>query len=362
MDNVMNKMNFDPTFLRAAAEAAAQAAEGATGADGVVSVDVVTAGAEALSVSNKTAETDLDKAKKASELEIPVIDAPDFKIVVKIDITRLTAILNIESDAEQAEVMRTVIDSQKGTISAESKKRLDKINDTLKKMDDAAKASIFQKIFGWVMVAVAALMAVALSVASGGVAIGAVVGAALALTFQVMNETKVTELILKKLAESIQNTFGCDKATAQMWATIVWTSCQLAASIAGGWGADKIASAVGGANKVLKTMNMAMQALREFSTKADKALKLVGLGSILMGVGSTAASTYTNYASGMSQAELQKFSAMLLRLQKMMEDNEEILNELMKLLAAGPDQLLKLLSGVIEVDKQIAENIGNPAC
>lgn len=299
------------------------------------------------------------KTEDKNEIEIPMIDSPDVKITVKIDVVRMTAILAIEADGEQAKNIQDLIKNDQGNIKSRNEQRMKKIEDSLKKMDEAAKASLFNKIFGWVMVAVAAIAAVALSVVSGGVALGPVIGAAIALTFQVMNETKVTEKITKAIADSIQNTFGCDKATAKMWATIVWTGVQLAASILGGIGADKIAGAamkgVGAAGTVLRTAKYAFNAL---SDNMQTVFRAVGTVTAELAIIGQVWSTSANYASGMAQADVTQFSALIKLLQQRLEEDEEMLKQLMQLLNGAPVDLEKMLGSALEAMKLIGENMG----
>ena len=305
------------------------------------------------------------------EVEVPLIDMPDFKIIVKIDPVRLTAILNIESTAEQAKNIQDIVKADQGNIKARTEERMRKIADTLKQMDETAKSALFNKIFGWLMVAVAVIAAVAMSVASCAVALGPVVGALIGLTFQILNETKVTDKILKAIADSIQDTFGCDKATAQMWATILWTVFEITASIAGGLGADKLASKL-----AEKSGSMFISAQDAFAKLAEKLGEQVGkifpklganMSKVLIAVGVISAlaaiagqtwSTIENYSLGLTESEVTKFQALIKLLKDQMEANEEMLKELMDLLNSAPEELLALIASALDAARQIGENIG----
>ena len=288
--------------------------------------------------------------------EIPIIDLPDFKLTVKIDPVRLTAILNIESTAEQAKHIQDVIKADQGNIKARNDQRLKKIGDTLKKMDDAAKASLFNKIFGWFMVAVAVITSIVLSVASGGLALGPVVGALLAVTFQALNEAKVTDKIVKAIAEDLKKNFGMDKETAQIVATVLWTVTQIALSILGGMAGGAAAEGLENIGKLALTSGM--DGIKALGKNAPKVFLAIGIVSGLAAIGATTWSTITNYLLGLSQSDTTKYEALIKMLQDRMEENEDMLDTLMRLLNEAPEELLELISAALDAEHLISENMG----
>ena len=317
-------------------------------------------GADLPKVLGGKSVNDVREAPGDDGFELPQLDIPDVKIAVKVDVVRMTMILTIESDAEQAKNIQDIVKADQGNIKARNEQRMKKVGDSLKKMDDAAKASIFQKIFGWLMVAVAAIAAVAMSIASGGVALGPLIGAGLAVTFQALNEAKVTDKIIKAIADKIQQNHGTDAAQARMWATIIWTAVQLAASLAGGFGVDKLVSkAVDGINTTERVLRTAGEALKDLLGESWKTVATVTGGvSLSAGIGGTAWATAEGYASGTAQSAVTKFGALIQLLKARMEEDEDMLKQLMNLLDASPKRLLDLMTASVDAQKLISMNIG----
>ena len=293
------------------------------------------------------------------ELDKPVI-------TVKVDIARLVAILKLDTDETQSKELKKQIDLKKGQIEKRNTDRMAKIDETLKQMDKARNASIWQKITGWAMTVFAVAVAVGMCVATGGVALGPLVGAGLAIGFQLMNTIPVnkdgqtvTEKIIEDMAVSIQNTFGCDKATAQMWSSIIWTACQIIASIACGKFADMGAGAL--ANKGFEAFVTAKTAFQAFSSTAKI---VVGTGTAVMtlgGLGISGHSIAVNKGSGDANADLTEFEAILKALQNALKTSEDELAEILKALMSGPDAVIKMLESADEASKLIAMKTGQMA-
>lgn len=296
------------------------------------------------------------------QFDVPIIDTPNVKITVKIDLARMSAILNIEAEGEQAKTLQEIIESEKGNIVARTKERMENVEKTLKDMDKAAHASIFQKIFGWIAVAIAIAVAAVMSVASGGLALGPAVGALIGLTFQLMNTIKVdgktlTQNIIEKMADSIQKTFGCDRAAAELAANIIWMVTELAVSLLGGIGADKLATKIGGANKFIKPFSVAWKALEKVEN-AQRTIKWVGLLTGLTGVGSATWSGITARNCSKDEAESEFIKAFLQQLKKVMEDTEDFAEVLLKIILGNTGRLEAQLEEALSCSEDIVRNIG----
>lgn len=277
------------------------------------------------------------------------IEVADESAIGRVDLVHMTMLLKMQTDERQAKTIQDQIEADKSSISTRSKERMAKVDKTLKEMDKAAKASIFKKIFGWIGAIVAVAMAAVLSIASGGVAVGAVIGAVLAVSMQVMEETGATDKLMKALAKSIQDTFGCDKQTAQIWATAIFAVSMCALSI----------GSLGGAGKT------AMNIANNMSTLAAKAFKLTQIATqVTMQVGGLAASaatSVTGYQSQMAQADLTETNAVLKHYQQALEENQDRLEEIIKLLLSGGEAVAEALESTNDSNDFIAEQMGRMA-
>ena len=80
---------------------------------------------------------------------------------------------------------RDRIATNKDSFAKEHEHRTEKINKSIADMDKAEKSRKASRIFGWLMAAVAVIVAVVACVATGGLAIGPLVGALVAVGLQI---------------------------------------------------------------------------------------------------------------------------------------------------------------------------------
>lgn len=223
-----------------------------------------------------------------------------------------------------------------------------KINESLKKMDDAAKTSLINKIFGWLMAAVSVVIAVAACVATGGIAVGAVVGACIAVGACILNETGAMEKITNALAEGLEK-LGMSKEAAKIFAQVAMAVVIMAASIA--------CCGASAGSAISNTLNEAQQIAQTVQKVANAAMRVMGLVSVISnGVGAG-----QNYAASMSQADVIETSKILAQLQQQLEESEDELKEILELIQNIFSQLTQILSSETDTQKAIAQQMSQMA-
>ena len=278
----------------------------------------------------------------------PAIDSPDDPVAKEADLEKLLMYLQLENTEEQAKLAQDRIESQKDSLANQHKERLEKIKETMNKMDEAARASIFSKIFGWLMAAVAVVVAVAACVATGGLALGPVIGAVLAVGCMVMNETGAMEKLVKGLADALE-AMGMDKKAAQIVAQVVIAVAILAATLAcGGAGAG---SAVGNSSAA------AAQLAQSIQKAADIAMKVIAIGSVI----ANGVSAAKSYESGEAQADLTETTKILALLRKQLEESQNELQKILEMIQGIYSDIVGILNSETDTMKTIANQMSQMA-
>ena len=364
VNQVNNPAVFDPEMMAENAMAAA----GMTDAGAIEDVSKIVC--EMLlngNGINGVTKNTVDEKSAQFAAETPELDAPEVKEneIDAADLAKLVALLKLETDEKQATEARKRIDAQQQEIKDRSAERLAKIDNSLKEMDKAAKASLFMKVFGWIAVGIAVLAAIGASVVSGGVALGPVVGAVLALTMQLLNDNGVMEDLTQGLADFLEDKLHFSKQAAQIVAAVTIAIAQIAVSIGGGCGANAAAGALSNSTKAITTMANVMQKASTLLETTVSNLKLYALGlSLIMGTLGLCGqiqSADANYGAGMAEADLTHFEALLAMLKQQLDDSEKDLEELIQMLANGPTQIAQLIEASLESQELIANNIGQMA-
>ncbi|MBQ9368647.1 MAG: type III secretion system translocon subunit SctE [Victivallales bacterium] len=279
---------------------------------------------------------------------IPAIDNPDDPAAKEADLEKLLMYLQLANTEEQAKLAQERIESQKDSLATQHKERLDKIKETMEKMDEAAKASLFSKIFGWLMAAIAVVVAVAACVATGGLALGPVIGAVLAVGCMVLNETGAMEDIVKGLAEALEK-MGMDKQAAQIVAQVVIAVAVLAATLAcGGAGAASVAG---------NSATAAAQLAQSIQKGADIAMKVIAIGSVI----ANGVSAAKGYESGEAQADLTETTKILAMLRKQLEDSQEELQKILDMIQGIYSDIVAILNSETDTMKTIANQMSQMA-
>ena len=283
---------------------------------------------------------------------VPVLDNPDDEKAKEADLEKLIAYLQLENSKEQAEAAKSRIDSIKGELELEHKDRKAKMDKSLKDMEEAAAARKRNSFFGWLMTGLAILGAIVACVATGGVAVGAVIGAGIALTAQILNETGVMEKIVGGLSDALQS-LGMSKMAADIVAQVAITAVIIAASIGAG--------AAGAAGKVTELTSALGKILQSAAQAVAPALQIgtgiIGLGSTISG----GVGAYQSFKAGMSQADVTETEKFLAVIQQKMEEAEEELEKILQMIQDLVGQIAQLLSSQTDTTAEIAMQMGQMA-
>lgn len=283
---------------------------------------------------------------------VPVLDNPDDEKAKEADLEKLIAYLQLENSKEQAEAAKARIDSIKGELELEHKDRKTKMDKSLKDMDEAAKARKRNSFFGWLMTGLAILGAIVACVATGGVAVGAVIGAGIALTAQILNETGVMEKIVGGLSDALQS-LGMSKMAADIVAQVAITAVIIAASVGAGaaGAAGKVTELTSALGKILQSAAQAVAPALQISTG------IIGLGSTISG----GVGAYQSFKAGMSQADVTETEKFLAVIQQKMEEAEEELEKILQMIQDLVGQIAQLLSSQTDTTAEIAMQMGQMA-
>ncbi len=284
---------------------------------------------------------------------IPALDDPDDEVAKEADLEKLIAYLQLENEKEQAESAKNRIETMKAELEIEHADRKEKIQKSLDDMDAAARASKRNKIFGWLMTGLAILGAVVACVATGGIAVGAVIGAGIALTAQILNETGVMEKIVGGISDLLQKA-GMSKMAADIVAQVAITLVIVAASL----GAGGLGSAATGATQLTSTIGQALQHGAQLIKPAlTIATGIIGATStVSSGVGA-----YQNYKAGMSQADLTETEKYMAIIQQRLDEAEEELQAILEQIQNLVGQIAQLLSSETDTVDEIAMQMGQMA-
>jgi len=229
-------------------------------------------------------------------------------------------------------------------------------------------------------------------------AVQASVMAGMGLTFQTLNETGVTE----KATEAVTDLFesmGLSKQDAQIAASVGVAVFQIGVTVGGGFAAGGISNAAQGVTSLSKTVTQEAAAagttvkdmakagskalsdavkqsaqnggvMQKFGSKAFSAMTSAKLqvslqvGSVVassISVGSQTASAITGYESAMSQADTTELNATLQKLQQMVDETSEELNELLAQVENLFGRMAGIIDSAMDTEKEIATNMGNMA-
>ena len=283
---------------------------------------------------------------------VPVLDNPDDEKAKEADLEKLIAYLQLENSKEQAEAAKSRIDSIKGELELEHKDRKAKMDKSLKDMEEAAEARKRNSFFGWLMTGLAILGAIVACVATGGVAVGAVIGAGIALTAQILNETGVMEKIVGGLSDALQS-LGMSKMAADIVAQVAITAVIIAASVGAGaaGAAGKVTELTSALGKILQSAAQAVAPALQISTG------IIGLGSTISG----GVGAYQSFKAGMSQADVTETEKFLAVIQQKMEEAEEELEKILQMIQDLVGQIAQLLSSQTDTTAEIAMQMGQMA-
>ncbi len=288
----------------------------------------------------------------------PALDSPADPKQVEANLEKLLAYLQLDNEERQAEMAKERIETQKDSLAAEHKERKAKIDETLKKMDQAAKSRLANRIFGWlgaivaVAAAVAATVFAVLSGGAGAVAAGfAIAGAVVAVTSLVLNETGAMDKLTEMLASALEKSMS--SKNAKIAAALIINLSIMAISL--GCSVGGMVAGIAQAGKALvDTVATVAKTVSSITAIAGTA---VGAGSLTAG----AVSTGLGYKAEMSQADLSELEKIMAELQRRLEESEEELNAILEAIQNGLGQIAAILASATDTQTEIASQIGQMA-
>ena len=298
--------------------------------------------------TNATNET----GRPTGATNIPALDNPADLKQIEENLEKLISYLQMDNEERQAQMAKDRINLQKDALETERQGRSEKIEKSLKDMDKAAESRLASKIFGWIMTALAVVAAVVACVATGGLALGPVIGAGIAIACQVLSETGVMDKIVEKLASGLES-LGMSKQAAQILAQVLITVAIMAASLGAGFaggGGAAVSNVVKGASDSIQTI--------------ERIRAAVAIATLVVGVGGTVAggvAAYQGYKAGESQADVSETNKFITALKQRMDECEEELQQILQQLQNVLGQVAQLLTSATDTSASIANNLGQMA-
>ena len=299
--------------------------------------------------------------KTTGATNVPALDNPRDSSQVAMYLEKLVSYLQLDNEERQTEQTKERIEMQKSTLDSEHEDRMEKIDDSIKKMKDAEKSSMVNRIFGWIGAVLAVAAAVLLTAVTGGAAAGfAIAGAVLAVSSLVLNETGAMDSITTALAKHLQSTYGMSQKDAQRAASLILNLSIMAASLAcsvGGMvaGLSSMAkTAVDAVDTTQKILGMSQTTARTVLTAVTIANTGVGAGSL----GASGVGTYFTYRSETSKADTTEMEKFIKTLQQRLDECEEELQRIVELMQSNIGTIAQMLSSATDTSTEISQNIG----
>lgn len=319
----------------------------------------VLAGANVKVTRQDSTGTDGAAEKKTTgATSTPALDNPDDAKAREANLEKLIAYLQLDNEERQAEMARDRIATNKDSFAKEHEHRTEKINKSIADMDKAEKSRKASSIFGWIMAAIAVIVAVVACVATGGLAVGPVVGALVAVGLQIANEAGVMDEVTEALSDFLVDKCGMSKSAAQIVAAIAITVAIIALSAGSGWAAGKVAVSSGLQATLSHAISASVQNAAEIASKVATAVsRVVQLGSVTAGC----VAAYTGYKAGMSSADASETARFVAALKQRMEESQEELEAILELIQSNISQVANLIDSATDTSNEIARNIGSMA-
>ena len=309
-------------------------------------------GGRNVSVNTNARVENGETGRATGATNVPALDNPADLKQLEENLEKLISYLQMDNEERQAQMAKDRINIQKDSLEAERNNRSEKIEKSLKDMDKAAESRLASKIFGWIMTALAVVAAVVACVATGGLALGPVIGAGIAIACQVLSETGAMDKIVEGLAKGLED-LGMSKQAAQILAQVLITVAIMAASLGAGFaggGASVASQVVKGSGDLLSTM--------------EKVRAAVAIATAIIGVGGTVAggvAAYQGYNAGESQADVSETNKFITALKQRLDECEEELEQILQQLQNVLGQVAQLLTSATDTSASIANNLGQMA-
>ncbi|WP_330926236.1 type III secretion system translocon subunit SctE [Candidatus Sororendozoicomonas aggregata] len=233
-----------------------------------------------------------------------------------------------------------------------SEKNISKIRDRIEEENKNKVASDIQKAFGWVALAFGYIAAGAMIATGVGAVAGTLLIASLAIaTVMMVDQEMGGELIMKPMAESIQDTFGCSEEDAGYAAMGIMAGIMVVLAVASmGAGFSNLGS-VGGTMGGVVTSKVGVKVAQTLSIVGNVG---EGAATVASGAGTVAAGVSAKEAAEI-RADSKELQAQMLRLQQMIDEATESLEQALEDLQAGHSRIASIMSDNDDTKKQLGK-------
>lgn len=298
-----------------------------------------------------------DKGQRTRELkDVPEIDEADMELLRQcaVDLEALLAYLQADQDEAQLLAAKARIQSLQGQLAAAHEESMNKVNESIDAMKEQEKSAKLNKILGWLGVVMAVAMAVVSVLTCGGAAaVCACVCAGLAVGMQVLNETGAMDDLVDAIAKFVQDCavfFSGGKvseAEAEAIAQMIIAAVEIAIAIA-----CTVCSMGGGGAGVLK--DLTEETLKTIKT----ACLVVGTTFSVAGIGGGIYGGVASYEANSAQADVTEMQGVLKKLQTMLDEETEEMQQLIQQLMDSLGAVMDLLNSKQDAISEITMNIG----
>lgn len=295
-----------------------------------------------------------ETGKPTGATGIPVLDNPADPKAIEANLEKLLAYLQLDNDERQAELAKDRIETNKNSLEIEHKERKAKINESLKKMEDAAKARKASRFLSWLGAIFSVVAAIVTTVVTmGTAAVFAWAGAAVAITSLVMNETGAMDDLVEALAKHLQETYGMNSEKSKLASSLI---INLSLILIGG--GLSVGGMVSGAVTAAKA---AADTISAVAKSVQTAVAVVGTGLTVANIATGATTTALGYKADMAQADVQEVEKIMQELKRRLEESEEELNAIIEALQNAIGQIADLIASQTDTESEIAAKISQMA-
>ena len=365
MANEININTNRPQIQSSAFEQAAKLSGDSTKAKEIVSKALeILAGANVkVTRSDDTSASGVGERKTTGATNVPSLDNPGDAKQLQANLEKLVAYLQLDNEERQTQMAKDRIEIQKDNLETEHKDRMKELEASFKKMDDAEKARMASRVFGWLGAIMAVVAAVVVTVVTGGAAAAfAIAGAALAVTALVMNETGAMESLTNKLSEHLQEKYGMSKSQAQLAASLIINISIMVAQL--GCAIGSAASAAASAAKAAADAAAAGATAATASTTATTVQSVVTIANTAVSAGGLASggvNSFFTYRSDDAKADVMELQKFITMLQQRLDESEEELQLIVDQIQSAIGKIADLISSATDQSAEIANNIGQMA-
>lgn len=252
------------------------------------------------------------------------------------DMTLALMALKSKINDTQQEMSATDIKKMMAKMSDENEERVKAIEDSIAKMDQAKKAGVFGKVFGWIATIATVVTAAALCVTGVGAVVGGllITGAVVALGMQIAQEIPAVQDWMSQ-----NPAFGYVMLGVQVALAIVTAGAGLGSALAG---VGKAAADI--------SVKVIAQLIAALSTVVG-GLSTVGVG------GANIASSVYNKEAGDAQADAKKIEAELLNAQAAVDEEMKRLRKMMEEVQEGFSICMDIMNNATQAKQTVAQKL-----